>query len=966
MRILTVTTALLLSLTAAARAAEIPREFKIARQAVFEFTKKPVVTRDGDKVRITFTSKGYCDVTVAVEDAEGKIIRHLVSGVLGKNAPPPFKKNSLEQVVVWDGKNDQGVYIDDKDVLRIRVSLGLKPQFERSMFWEPKRRPAEAPPLAVAAKEGLYVFNGGTSIDSVILYDHNGDYGRTVYPFPSNKIEQTQGLQWRVWPQDNQRLAMKTNFMRCTMLTSGNNAGTSYTDHRKRNWNSPLASLQAHFSMFGRAARALSLRGNRLALAYQYVNRLGVDGTTAGLPLLGSKLMLPQPTRRGKPQMVSPYSVALSPDGKTLYVTGYHFGRIQTASQDIAKLADLRTIPVVMRLDYEKNDAPTIFKGALKLSDAGADNEHFKVPSSVAVDAKGRVYVGDYMNDRVQIYDPSGKHLKTIKAYRPAQVAIHEKTGDIYVFSWTVRNQYKNSGARSMLAHYGPFEKPAKIAAYPLGVGGGGRKDGWGSMSPVALVAGIDSWTDPLRVWIAEPWRAQTVLSKGRRGGSGLQILEIKDGALKKVRDFAADCAKARVPVRAAVYYRQRLYVNPANGRVYVSEGSGSAIGKSFHKLFELDPETGRHRTVLLPFDAEDMCFDLEGLAYLRSVNVVVRYNSRTWREVPWDYGEERKRVAFGWMSGTKTTRAVSGILMPSDGNWHHGGMHVSADRKLIVACGYNVSMKVKTTAKYVHDEKKYLPTVFPGRLMGGRAGMTCVHVWDQRGKLIKEDIIPGLTDLYGVGIDTRNDVYLMSSAPRMIPGKTPKRYPDRTSGTIMKFPKGEGRVLTVSKGPPVKLPESQYLDRPYDTSGGNQGLAWLVGAEWAYGGVGFSGGNIGGCSCWNARFALDYFSRSFAPEVTRYSVAVLDSAGNVILRIGRYGNVDDGVPLIKKGGPSKPRSVGGDEVALFHAPYLATHSDRRLFIADGGNGRVLSIKLNYHANETVALKDVPDKDANR
>ena len=92
-----------------------------------------------------------------------------------------------------------------------------------------------------------------------------------------------------------------------------------------------------------------------------------------------------------------------------------------------------------------------------------------------------------------------------------------------------------------------------------------------------------------------------------------------------------------------------------------------------------------------------------------------------------------------------------------------------------------------------------------------------------------------------------------------------------------------------------------------------------------------------------------------------RYSVAVLDSAGNLILRVGQYGNVDDGKPLDLAGGPAKARSIGGDEVALFHAPYLATHTDHRLFIADPGNARILSVKLDYHATEKVPLRQVPD-----
>ncbi len=67
-------------------------EFKIKRQQVFEFTLQPSLKRDGDKFIITFTSKAYCDATVAVEDVGGRIIRHLASGVLGPRAPSLSKR----------------------------------------------------------------------------------------------------------------------------------------------------------------------------------------------------------------------------------------------------------------------------------------------------------------------------------------------------------------------------------------------------------------------------------------------------------------------------------------------------------------------------------------------------------------------------------------------------------------------------------------------------------------------------------------------------------------------------------------------------------------------------------------------------------------------------------------------------------------------------------------------------------
>jgi len=94
-------------------AAGVPEEFRIKRSGPFEFAQKPAVTCNGDAVTIAFASKGWCDVTVAIENIEGRIIRHLASGVLGNNAPPPFQKDSLKQSVVWDGNDDAGDYVGD-------------------------------------------------------------------------------------------------------------------------------------------------------------------------------------------------------------------------------------------------------------------------------------------------------------------------------------------------------------------------------------------------------------------------------------------------------------------------------------------------------------------------------------------------------------------------------------------------------------------------------------------------------------------------------------------------------------------------------------------------------------------------------------------------------------------------------------------------------------------------------------
>ncbi|MCA9324635.1 hypothetical protein KDA23_01020 [Candidatus Saccharibacteria bacterium] len=165
-------------------------------------------------------------------------------------------------------------------------------------------------------------------------------------------------------------------------------------------------------------------------------------------------------------------------------------------------------------------------------------------------------------------------------------------------------------------------------------------------------------------------------------------------------------------------------------------------------------------------------------------------------------------------------------------------------------------------------------------------------------------------------------------------------------------------RLLSIGKnGLPLAIPEGQEpKGQPDLTTEGQQ--TWIENMVWLYGGVGFCGKNSGyGCACHNTRFFLDYFNRSFVPELERYRIAVLDSCGNLILRIGRYGNEDSS-------GPGSKVPLGGDEVGLFHSAYVASHTDKRLFIADEGNARILSVKLGYHVNKACPVPaDVPKKE---
>jgi hypothetical protein len=339
---------------------------------------------------------------------------------------------------------------------------------------------------------------------------------------------------------------------------------------------------------------------------------------------------------------------------------------------------------------------------------------------------------------------------------------------------------------------------------------------------------------------------------------------------------------------------------------------------------------------------------------YLRAYTAVVRYDPSNWREIPFDYGEEMI------LSKQKIIGALP--LPVNHPAFHHGGVWVSPKGHIAVGCLYAIDPKtapLKSRGETMHvvGGQKYMPMLYPGRNTDYNYGAMYVHVWDKHGKLAYDDAVPGVGFTHGVCIDNRDDLYVLAVGRRVLDGKP---YYNVASCTVMKARPKQSKTISTGDAP-VPISAEGRPNRPPDLEK-KYGLAWAEGAQWFYGGIGWDLKKGTGCSCWNARISLDLYARTFAPEIDRNSIAVLDTNGNLILRVGRYGNVDDGKPLVAAGGPPSPRSIGGDEVSLMYGMYPAVHSDRRLFVADGGNYRIVSVKLGYNAEEKVALKDVSDE----
>ena len=70
---------------------------------------------------------------VAFEDAHARIIRHLASGFLGENAPPPFQQGRACNAWPGTGRTTSNAWWMRR-ALNLRVSLGLQTACEKDLY----------------------------------------------------------------------------------------------------------------------------------------------------------------------------------------------------------------------------------------------------------------------------------------------------------------------------------------------------------------------------------------------------------------------------------------------------------------------------------------------------------------------------------------------------------------------------------------------------------------------------------------------------------------------------------------------------------------------------------------------------------------------------------------------------------------------------------------------------------------
>jgi hypothetical protein len=96
-------------------------------------------------------------------------------------------------------------------------------------------------------------------------------------------------------------------------------------------------------------------------------------------------------------------------------------------------------------------------------------------------------------------------------------------------------------------------------------------------------------------------------------------------------------------------------------------------------------------------------------------------------------------------------------------------------------------------------------------------------------------------------------------------------------------------------------------------------------------------------------RFGLDDYGRICYPNTMTRSVALMDNAGNEILRFGTYGNIDDWRKLEGRWGEAK--------VVPLSWPGAVDATERYIYVADHANIGVLRLAKTFAAIESVAVK---------
>jgi hypothetical protein len=225
------------------------------------------------------------------------------------------------------------------------------------------------------------------------------------------------------------------------------------------------------------------------------------------------------------------------------------------------------------------------------------------------------------------------------------------------------------------------------------------------------------------------------------------------------------------------------------------------------------------------------------------------------------------------------------------------------------------------------------------------RSAQGRISVWDKDGRCLSTNAVEGRDRGAGAWMDRDDNIYMIQAGARLPAWKTHDGIVDAEGGwagisSLVKF-RGLGGKYPVGRfvkpGPGAAADDAETVP---DDALRMEGDVSVVGALWAFP---MSGNPSDGCMCTHVRPQMDGYARLWIPANPLCSVTVIDSNGNRVARIGRYGNVDDADP----------------ECGKIHFSWLrnAAASDTAMYAMDSGNRRILKAALSYAVEAEIPVQ---------
>jgi len=290
-----------------------------------------------------------------------------------------------------------------------------------------------------------------------------------------------------------------------------------------------------------------------------------------------------------------------------------------------------------------------------------------------------------------------------------------------------------------------------------------------------------------------------------------------------------------------------------------------------------------------------------------------------------------------------------------------HGGLGQSQTWQCGMDVGPNGDILVVLSSKNAADMEEYARAAAQWldcrKWQGAKPNLMGMFltVYNTDGEIVTRRAVEGATYGSGAFLDRDGSIYVnqggvlppdhnkLPVSIKELPKFSGLRLWGSARGSLLKF-RGQGGAWPVGK-----LFAEKSVSRQIPPAKGTPGADAMKvagyrtaadGALWIYGAAPGSAGKT--CACDHNRFDLDDWARSWIPLNQLNSVMVLDANGNRIMRIGRYGNIDD----------------ADETCGKIHFAWIRTTaaSDTALYVVDSGNRRILKAALKYAAEEELPL----------